>query len=48
VHPGFFNLFKNLERQKQGQTDAFIGPKACRTYAANALKTLERRIAEER
>jgi metallo-beta-lactamase class B len=48
VHPGFSSLFKNLERQKQGQTDAFIDPQACRTYAGNALRTLERRIAEER
>lgn len=48
VHPGFSNVLGNLERRKQGQVDAFIDPQACLTYAANAVRTLERRIADER
>jgi metallo-beta-lactamase class B len=49
VHPGFADLDKKLERRRQGsRTNPFIDAQACRTYAANASGTLDRRIAEEK
>jgi metallo-beta-lactamase class B len=49
VHPGFADLDKKLERRRQdSSTNPFISAQECRAYAANAAKTLERRIAEEK
>ena len=47
AHPGFSNLFGSLDRRDQGEADAFVDAEACRTYAANATRTLDARIAEE-
>jgi metallo-beta-lactamase class B len=49
VHPGFADMDKKLERRRQGSnTNPFIDAQACRTYAANAARTLDRRVAEEK
>lgn len=49
VQPGFADMDKKLERRRQdSSTNPFIDAQGCRTYAANASKTLDRRIAEEK
>jgi len=49
VHPAFTNLASKL-KQRAGKpaADPFIDPQGCRAYAADALKRLEARVAEER
>jgi metallo-beta-lactamase class B len=49
VHPGFTDVDKKLERRRQrSSTNPFIDAQACRAYAADAARTLDRRIAEEK
>jgi metallo-beta-lactamase class B len=49
VHPGFADMDKKLERRRQdSSTNPFIDAQGCRTYAANAARTLDRRVAEEK
>lgn len=49
VHPEFSNTADKLKRRAAGATEnPFIDPSGCRTYAANASRALDRRIAEER
>jgi metallo-beta-lactamase class B len=49
THPGFTRIQQKLAaRQKQAQPDPFYEPDGCRTYAADARKRLEQRIAEEK
>ena len=49
VHPEFADLSKKLAlRVQQPGANPFIDAGACRAYAATALTSLERRIAEER
>ena len=47
-HPGFFGMQEKLSRQAAGETDVFVNPNACRTYAGAARTRLEQRIAQER
>lgn len=48
AHPGFTNLFENLERRERGEgVDAFVDPNGCRAYAEGATRTLDKRIADE-
>lgn len=46
-HPGFVQLDDKYERSKNGATDAFVDPAACRAYAAGALTRLEQRLRDE-
>jgi hypothetical protein len=49
VHPEFSNTADKLKRRAAGATEnPFIDPSGCQTYAANASRALDRRIAEER
>ena len=51
THPGFTQIDAKLKRRaelKGGGDDPFIDPQACRAYAANAMKNLEARLAEEK
>ena len=48
VHPGFANLDGKLKRRATaGGEDAFVDAQGCRTYAADASKRLDVRVAEE-
>ena len=48
VHPEFAALSGKLQRRTAGATEnPFIDAQACRVYAANAARSLDRRIAEE-
>ena len=47
-HSGFFGMAGKLQRQSEGQSDAFVDPTACRRYAAAASARLDQRIATER
>ena len=52
VHPSFGGMEDKLKRrrERQGQqpfADPFIDPTACRTYAADAAKRLDQRMADE-
>ena len=48
VHPGFTGMEDKLKRRReQPGSEPFVDPKGCRTYAADAAKRLEQRIAEE-
>jgi metallo-beta-lactamase class B len=48
VHPGFAGMEDKLKRRReQPGSEPFVDPTACRTYAADAAKRLEQRIAEE-
>lgn len=47
THPGSTGLSQKLLLRDSGQTDAFVDPDSCRTYAATARTNLERRIARE-
>lgn len=48
THPEFSNLFEKLERRESGaDADALIDENGCRDYAAGAVETLEKRIADE-
>jgi metallo-beta-lactamase class B len=51
THPGFTQIDAKLKRRaemKATETDPFIDPQLCRAYAANAMKGLEARLAEEK
>lgn len=49
VHPGFTDLAGKLQRRAdQPETNPFIDPQGCRTYAADAAKRLDARVAQER
>ena len=49
THPGFTRIQQKLAaRQKQPQPDPFYEPDGCRTYAAEARKRLDQRIADEK
>jgi metallo-beta-lactamase class B len=48
VHPSFAGMEDKLKRRReQPGSEPFVDPQACRTYAADAAKRLEQRIAEE-
>jgi metallo-beta-lactamase class B len=47
VHPEFTNLAEKIARKAAGDTGAFIDSQGCGTYAADALKTFDRRLAQE-
>ncbi|HTB76593.1 MAG TPA: subclass B3 metallo-beta-lactamase [Polyangiaceae bacterium] len=48
VHPSFAGMEDKLKRRReQPGSEPFVDPKACRTYAADAAKRLDQRIAEE-
>lgn len=49
AHPGFTNMDGKLkERDTRPGTDPFVDPDGCRTYAAEATKRLDARVAEEK
>lgn len=48
VHPEFSNFWSRLERRTAGEPDALIDRAACRRYADNAGKALDRRLEQER
>jgi metallo-beta-lactamase class B len=49
VHPGFTDLAGKLKRRaEQPATNPFVDPQGCRTYAADAAKRLDARVAQER
>jgi len=49
VHPSFAGMEDKLKRRReQPGSEPFVDPKACRTYAADAAKRLDQRIAEEK
>ena len=49
VHPAFSDLDSKLaRRKKEPNTNPFIDPTACRTYAGAARKRLAERVAEEK
>jgi metallo-beta-lactamase class B len=47
VHPEFTHLRDKMTRKAAGDENAFIDPLACRTYAADAMRALDRRLAQE-
>lgn len=53
THPGATGLSRKLQRRSEVigtaglEVDAFVDPDGCRTYAATARRSLERRIADE-
>jgi metallo-beta-lactamase class B len=48
VHPDFSDLWGKVQRRaEKPDADPFIDPQGCRTYAANAMRALDRRIADE-
>jgi metallo-beta-lactamase class B len=47
VHPDFSHLDEKLKRRAAGEVDALIDPQGCRSYAADATRGLDRRIAAE-
>ena len=47
-HPGFLGLEDKLERRRKGATEnPFVDPAACRAYAAEGGRGLDRRLKEE-
>ncbi|MEO8482238.1 MAG: subclass B3 metallo-beta-lactamase [Acidobacteriota bacterium] len=49
VHPEFSGMDRKLQaRAAGGAANPFIDAQACRVYAASALRSLDRRVAEER
>jgi metallo-beta-lactamase class B len=51
THPGFTQIDAKLKRRAEMKgvgVDPFIDPQLCRAYAANAMKGLEARLAEEK
>jgi metallo-beta-lactamase class B len=49
VHPSFAGMDEKLRRaREQPGSEPFVDRTACRTYAADAAKRLDQRIAEER
>jgi metallo-beta-lactamase class B len=48
VHPSFAGMEDKLKRRRdQPGSEPFVDPTACRSYAANAAKRLDQRIADE-
>jgi metallo-beta-lactamase class B len=48
VHPGFAGMEEKLKRRReQPDSEPFVDPAACRTYAADAAKRFDQRIVEE-
>jgi metallo-beta-lactamase class B len=48
VHPSFAGMDDKLRRRKeQPGSEPFVEPTACRTYAADAAKRLDQRLADE-
>jgi metallo-beta-lactamase class B len=48
VHPSFAGMEEKLRRRREKPgSEPFVDPTACRTYAAEAAKRLDQRIAEE-
>jgi metallo-beta-lactamase class B len=48
VHPGFAGMDDKLKRRReQPGSEPFVDRAACRTYAADAARRLDQRIAEE-
>ena len=48
VHPSFAGMEDKLKRRRdQPGSEPFVDPTACRSYAADAAKRLDQRIAEE-
>lgn len=47
VHPSFGGLAKQAERARVKGSAAFLDPKACRAYADDAAKRLDRRLRDE-
>jgi metallo-beta-lactamase class B len=49
VHPEFSGLDRKIGLRNSGASgNPFVDPQACRAYAANASRSLDRRLAEER
>jgi hypothetical protein len=51
THPGFTQIDDKLQRRakmKAGDPDPFIDSNLCKAYAANAMKGLDARLAEEK
>lgn len=49
VHPGFIDLAGKLRRlHEQPDSSPFVDPQACRTYAADAARRLDERVASEK
>jgi metallo-beta-lactamase class B len=49
AHPGFMNMDGKLKaRATKPAKDPFVDPDGCRTYAAEATKRLDARVAEEK
>jgi hypothetical protein len=51
THPGFTQIDDKLKRRSQmkaGDPDPFIDANLCKAYAANAMKGLEARLADEK
>lgn len=46
-HPGFIGLSSKLRRLRDGDTEAFIDPSACRAYASAADDSLSQRVQNE-
>lgn len=46
-HPGFAQLDQKYARSRDGETDAFVDPAGCRSYAAAAARRLEERLRSE-
>lgn len=47
VHPEFSGFWERLERRDAGRADALVDRDACRAYADQARRMLDRRLAEE-
>ena len=48
VHPSFAGMEDKLRRRRERPgSEPFVDPRACRTYASDAAKRLDQRIAEE-
>ncbi len=49
VHPGYSGMEEKLKRRKeQPGSEPFVDPGACRAYAADAMKRLDQRVADEK
>jgi metallo-beta-lactamase class B len=47
VHPEFTRLMDKIARKAKGDSEAFIDLQGCRTYAADATRTLDAKLAGE-
>ena len=48
VHPDMSHMDDKLARRAAGNADAFVDPEGCRSYAADAERNLQKRIAAEK